>query len=68
MIFLAIFYLENDLIKFFYLLDKDECSVNNGGCSHQCINTDGSFVCGCPKGFTISANKSTCQGKLNFFL
>ncbi|XP_035667071.1 integrin beta-like protein C isoform X2 [Branchiostoma floridae] len=30
--------------------DVDECLVNNGGCSHDCVNTDGSYHCMCPVG------------------
>ncbi|XP_078701706.1 uncharacterized protein LOC144927826 isoform X2 [Branchiostoma floridae x Branchiostoma belcheri] len=30
--------------------DVDECLVNNGGCSHDCVNTDGSYHCVCPAG------------------
>lgn len=44
------------------LLDKDECSINNGGCSHTCVNTAGSYLCACPKGYTLSTNKFTCIG------
>uniref|UniRef100_H2Y970 VWFA domain-containing protein n=1 Tax=Ciona savignyi TaxID=51511 RepID=H2Y970_CIOSA len=28
--------------------DIDECANNNGGCSHTCTNTNGSYVCSCP--------------------
>lgn len=32
--------------------DINECEINNGGCSHNCINTVGSFVCSCRSGYT----------------
>ena len=35
-------------------LDIDECALNNGGCSHFCTNTDGSFECSCPSPFTCT--------------
>ncbi|KAI6653224.1 EGF-like domain-containing protein [Oopsacas minuta] len=40
--------------------DIDECSQNNGGCSHSCVNTPGSHECGCPEGLEISWNGQTC--------
>ena len=46
-----------------FLLDIDECSVNKGGCQHNCINTPGSFVCTCDDGYYLDANKKSCQGK-----
>ena len=36
-----------DLNPFFQ--DINECLVDNGGCSHTCMNTNGSFVCLCPQ-------------------
>nr|XP_026693868.1 fibrillin-3 isoform X4 [Ciona intestinalis] len=41
--------------------DVDECSVDNGGCSHNCTNTIGSFYCSCPEGQTIVADGVTCD-------
>lgn len=35
-------------------LDIDECSYRNGGCSHICENTIGSFRCACDPGFEVS--------------
>ena len=46
-------------------LDKDECSVNNGGCSHSCVNTDGGYTCACPEGYTLAENRTHCIGELN---
>ena len=31
----------------FYIADKDECAVNNGGCRHICKNKVGSYECAC---------------------
>ncbi|CAK8671827.1 unnamed protein product [Clavelina lepadiformis] len=41
--------------------DFDECSVGNGGCSHYCNNTVGSYYCSCPEGMSIVADRVTCD-------
>lgn len=46
-----------------FLSDIDECSVSNGGCQHNCINTPGSSVCKCDDGYYLDADKKSCQGK-----
>ena len=46
-----------------FFIDIDECSTNNGGCSHHCYNIPGSFYCGCPEGTTMASNNLTCVGK-----
>ena len=28
--------------------DINECANHNGGCSHNCENTNGSYLCSCP--------------------
>ncbi|XP_077790275.1 tolloid-like protein 1 isoform X3 [Podarcis muralis] len=43
------------------LRDKDECSKDNGGCQHECINTVGSYVCQCRNGFVLHENKHDCK-------
>lgn len=43
--------------------DVDECAMKNGGCSHACVNTFGSFECVCPKGYKVQqTNMKICQG------
>lgn len=42
-------------------LDIDECVENNGSCEQNCINTPGSFICDCPKGFRLSDDMSSCE-------
>lgn len=51
-----------------YLTDDDECSVNNGGCNDDqtCSNTQGSFVCGCDEGFTLSTDGNSCTGNIAY--
>ena len=43
-------------------IDIDECLSLNGGCSHFCTNTEGSFFCSCREGFSLVANNQ-CEGK-----
>ena len=44
-------------------LDINECQISNGGCEHQCKNTNGSYICECNKGFSLDGNGKTCTGK-----
>ncbi|CAD7082561.1 unnamed protein product [Hermetia illucens] len=41
-------------------VDMDECSVNNGGCSHTCLNTMGRAFCLCPEGWILDSDWKTC--------
>ncbi|XP_071087199.1 fibrillin-1-like [Haliotis cracherodii] len=41
--------------------DFDECSSNTLGCSHICMNTDGSAYCTCPGGYRLTPDRKTCQ-------
>ena len=47
-------------------LDVNECATSNGGCEHQCKNTNGSYICQCKKGFFLDGNAKTCSGKFYF--
>ena len=42
--------------------DTDECSVNNGGCEHECINSPASFECRCDNGFVLASDGKSCNG------
>ncbi|CAH3149970.1 unnamed protein product, partial [Porites evermanni] len=44
-------------------LDKDECTLANGGCQHTCTNTDGSYKCSCYSGYQLKPDGLTCQDK-----
>ena len=44
------------------IADINECLMNNGGCSQICINTNGSFMCSCLTGYSLSIDNTTCQG------
>lgn len=44
------------------LLSPDECSLNNGGCSHNCSVAPGEgIVCSCPLGMELGPDNHTCQ-------
>lgn len=46
---------------FFHVI-SDECSLNNGGCSHQCsVVPGGRIVCSCPAGFNLTTDNKTCE-------
>lgn len=34
-------------------LDIVECDTDNGGCSHNCTNSPGSYTCSCPTGYLL---------------
>ena len=51
-----------------FRLDINECSTNNGGCSHICGNNFGSFACGCPTGWSLMADRLTCRGNYQILL
>ncbi|XP_055517540.1 LOW QUALITY PROTEIN: tolloid-like protein 2 [Leucoraja erinacea] len=44
-----------------FFADKDECSLNNGGCQHQCVNTLGTYICQCRLGYTLHGNGLDCK-------
>ena len=46
-----------------YFIDIDECSLNNRGCQHDCVNLKGSFECRCRSGYKSSRNGRVCTGK-----
>ena len=47
----------------FYFADIDECTEETDTCADiaDCTNTDGSFTCTCPDGYTGSGE--ICTGK-----
>ena len=46
-------------------LDINECDNNNGGCSQNCTNTNGSFFCSCDEGYQLKSDGLTCKGNGN---
>jgi len=47
--------------------DVDECVINNGGCQYACENTAGSFVCTCPPGYLLDADRRHCIGTASHY-
>lgn len=60
----------NKFINFkYFCLDIDECAVQNGGCSHDCENTPGSYECECPDAeLSLAEDNHTCEGKHRTYL
>ena len=44
------------------MTDINECSTNNGGCQHSCINSVGSYECQCRSGYQLSSDGRSCPG------
>ena len=44
--------------------DINECSIGNGGCQQTCINTPGSYHCGCRSGYKLTSDNTTCEGNI----
>ena len=56
------------MLVLFPSLDINECNTNNGGCSHKCTDSEGSFRCGCTKGLTIKGGDGfNCNGKCSCY-
>ncbi|XP_058162519.1 epidermal growth factor-like protein 8 [Dasypus novemcinctus] len=41
-------------------VDVDECRAGVALCSHRCLNTAGSFACGCPRGLLLGPDGRAC--------
>lgn len=46
-----------------YISDVNECLTNNGGCSQNCTNANGSYFCSCRAGYELSKDEYSCTGK-----
>ena len=49
-------------IPIYFHADINECNRGNGGCSHGCVDTQGSYQCTCPNGYRLHNGRS-CRGK-----
>ena len=43
--------------------DIDECLSVNGGCDHNCNNSDGNYTCSCNDGYQVNSDGHTCDGR-----
>ena len=48
-------------------VDVNECSDNNGGCEHVCINNQGSFTCKCHDGYFLVGNNCQYVDHLQYY-
>ncbi|MBN3315299.1 MATN2 protein, partial [Atractosteus spatula] len=42
---------------------KNLCAVTDHRCDHMCINTPGSYMCRCKKGYTVNPDGKTCKAQ-----
>ncbi len=50
-----------------YIVDVNECIIDNGGCAEICTNILGSFRCSCRTGYRLNVDGKSCDGKLTFY-
>ncbi|KAL5491597.1 hypothetical protein EMCRGX_G016912 [Ephydatia muelleri] len=43
-----------------FVLDINECAVNNGGCNQTCVDTDVGYNCNCFSGFQLASDMKNC--------
>ena len=54
------------LVVIYYTSDVNECTDNNGGCEHSCVNNEGSYSCSCKSGYSLNINGKNCSGNNKF--
>ena len=42
-------------------LDVNECELTPPPCKFTCQNTEGSFICSCPKGYVLNPDGVSCR-------
>ena len=45
-----------------FIVDIDECLIDNGGCNQTCDNTNGSYQCSCSEGYELTNDTHNCTG------
>ena len=51
--------------------DINECNIENGGCTQNCINTPGSFACECTPEYQLGVDGKSCYREyrtLDFYI
>lgn len=46
-----------------FIIDIDECEIEEGNCSHGCHNTLGSFVCVCNTAYELGSDGKQCYSE-----
>ncbi|XP_049805419.1 tolloid-like protein 1 isoform X2 [Schistocerca nitens] len=44
-----------------FMKELDECALQDHGCEHNCINTLGSYECGCKIGYELHSDGKHCE-------
>ena len=52
----------NGLIINSLIVDIDECAEWSDGCSHNCTNIAGGYMCFCMDGYELESDNHTCTG------
>ena len=64
--FIHLFTVLTKCLSIISLLDINECAFGSSQCSQLCINTQGSFTCGCQPGFRLDFDGRGCISKFWF--
>ena len=51
-----------DICFLYTYSDVNECLNNNGGCHHNCHDSDTSYTCSCNNGYQLNSDGHTCEG------
>ena len=46
------------------IIDIDECANGTHGCEQRCINTPGSYKCGCNESYILKEDQKTCAPRM----
>ncbi len=46
-----------------HITDMDECALSPKPCNFLCKNTEGSYLCSCPRGYSLQPDGKTFKGR-----
>ena len=52
----------NNIMCLWPITEINECQDGNSSCEQVCVNTIGSYECGCYEGYRLSQDGFTCIG------